>query len=1292
MPLMEFHISRGARDRYEVDASLFSFSGNVIFADVRSSRALAHRMNQVRKTENDPQRIVNPGALFAMGLIDEASHLVMAYYREHIDGRVLHDALRWFEGQVGADGLNRLLLRFVTEFPGTSVYRGEQRPEVWLAQSTGGTPQREVAFEELLLLWLANANPAFAPFEELFDDAPLEQRTPYVQVVAGLHSFFETRPPIGEERFNLIDLLRLPALVSPDSLSGQLAVLSGRWSKVIGADVLRRLLLASDVLKEEDIAIWMRFHPPGGADAQRRARGGRGQFGGRVDLPDFALTQVEYEHFSPDQEWMPNTVLIAKSTYVWLAQLSKQYGREITRLDQIPDEALDELSRRGLNALWLIGLWERSRASRTIKRLCGKEDAVASAYSLYDYQIASDLGGPDAYYQLRQRAAVRGIRMASDMVPNHMGIDSTWVIEHPEWFLSRPDSPYPAYRFEGPDLSGDGRVEIKIEDHYYEQTDAAVVFQRRDKWTGDTRYVYHGNDGTSFPWNDTAQLDYLNPAVREQVIQTILHVARLSPIIRFDAAMTLAKRHIQRLWFPAPGAGGAIPSRAEYSIPTAEFDARIPVEFWREVVDRVAAEVPGTLLLAEAFWMMEGYFVRTLGMHRVYNSAFMNLLRDEDNAHYRTLLKQTMEFDPGIMKRYVNFMSNPDERTAIDQFGTGDKYFGIATLMSTLPGLPMFGHGQVEGFNEKYGMEYQRPRYDETPNQWLVERHQREIAPLLHQRWLFAESENFLLYDFWKEDGTVDENVYAYSNTRGGERALVLYNNRYGSTRGTLHYSTGFADKVQGGIQQRSLQDGLSLPADESLFFGTRDVSNGLEYLRRASDLVERGFSFELQAYKYHVFLHWRELRVDAEHQWDRLHDRLGGGGIPSLDEGLLELKLQPLHDALTHALDPQRVRSLIEFAEDSSHGDGPTTEVRAKLSAESSDLVEDFVIHASACYDQARAVTPGLPAGGSTGRDGFAERVRSSVRAALSLPELERSCGDCWPADARMVLPTYSPATHATAVWAPVLGWCLAQALTGGLASAGVLAVDLFDEWRLRQPLAAAFEGLGLDGDAKWRAAARVRMLIARTDRETGTEHGAILSKEDWGDGDLGWLTGLHTSEGIRYVNKEQFEQLLWWTRLPALVDAARAGKPGRAGDPGKDAVKAIAERVGRAAKAMNDAGYKPDMLLQSAGAAAAGVVTTAAAGSGAASGASSEARQGAFDLAAKKNASSAKTDAAAPAKPKGAPKASKRGAPVPDAEQKAAGASVATVADPKAELPPIEKPSDHHPNKHPHARAKKK
>src|SRR6185437_9547782 len=196
--------------------------------------------------------------------------------------------------------------------------------------------------------------------------------------------------------------------------------------------------------------------------------------------------------------------------------------------------------------------------------------------------------------------------------------------------------------------------------------DAAVVFRRRDTQSNEQRFIYHGNDGTSYPWNDTAQLDYLNADVRGAVIHTILDVARRAPILRFDAAMVLARRHISRLWYPEPGAGGAITSRAEHAMSGAEFHRRMPKEFWREVVDRVAAEAPGTLLLAEAFWLLEGYFVRTLGMHRVYNSAFMNMLRDEENANYRSVIKNTLEFDPDVLKRYVNFMNNPDERTAVD--------------------------------------------------------------------------------------------------------------------------------------------------------------------------------------------------------------------------------------------------------------------------------------------------------------------------------------------------------------------------------------------------------------------------------------------------------------------------------------------------------------------------------------------------------------------------------------------------------------------------------------------------
>src|SRR5271155_3912633 len=861
---MEFHISGDLRKKLDLDDLLFSYTGNIVFGNVAASRNLAKQLEELRTQQTGQPKVVNAGALFAMGLIDELNHAMIARYRKEIDPKVFADAVRWFTGHAKPEEIQRLLLKFTEQFPNVAVHRGELTAAEWLNGSTDGQPNREAALEELLLLWLANINPAFSPFRELFEDTPLKQQTVYQAVTAPCPDYFVPRPPIAPEIGTLLDALRAPLLASPDSLTGQLDYIREYWSKYLGED-LRRVLLAIDVLREEDLAIWLRFHPPGPDQFRHGApgRGGEGFVGDEyigfedeyINGPDgrqrryghdYQAPLNEYEAFSADQAWMPTVVLMAKSTYVWLEQLSKKHLRHIHRLDQIPDEELHLLADRGITGLWLIGLWERSVASRTIKRLRGHHDAVASAYSLKEYQIAEDLGGNHAYENLRDRAARAGIRLASDMVPNHMGIDSNWVIENPDWFLYRWESPFPVYRFEGPD---------------YDQSDAAVVFRLRHHRDGATRYMYHGNDGTTFAWNDTAQLDYSKAAVREHVIQVILHVARLFPIIRFDAAMVLAKRHVQRLWFPLPGTGGSIPSRAENAMPQDEFDALMPHEFWREVVDRVAAEVPGTLLLAEAFWLLEGYFVRTLGMHRVYNSAFMNMLRDEENAKYRSYLKKTIEFDPDIMKRYVNFMSNPDERTAIDQFGTGDKDFGVCTLLATLHGLPKFGHGQIEAFTEKYGMEYKQARLDEWPNEGLVAGHMYHIAPLLKNRALFAESANFVLYDFWTGSGTVDENVFAFSNRLHDQRALVIYNNRYGNTHGTIHVSAAFMEKESGELRQRSLSEGLAMPNDGAVIFAFRDMARGLEYLRRSTDLNHHGLGLELRGFQYMVLLDWRELR-----------------------------------------------------------------------------------------------------------------------------------------------------------------------------------------------------------------------------------------------------------------------------------------------------------------------------------------------------------------------------------------------------------------------------------------------
>jgi len=1222
---MEFHISRAVRETAKVDDLLFSYAGNVVFANVAASRKLAEALNEARGPNADPAGAINAGALFAMGLIDELSHALVASYRKQIDPSVLTEAIRWFASQTEPQKLEQLLLEFTTQFPNTAIFRGEITAADWLRGTTDGVPNREAALEELLLLWIANINPAFKPFQSLFEDAGLKQQTVYANVTAAFPNYFSTRPPIAPEIGSLFDALRAPFLASPDSLIGQLDFIRERWAPYLGEDI-KRILLAIDVLREEDLAIWMRFHPPG-PDQFRHGAPTWGSMGFVGDefigfdedfrrrkryATDYQAPLDEYEAFSADQAWMPNVVLMAKSTYVWLEQLSKKHLRHIHRLDQIPDEELHLLAARGVTGLWLIGLWERSTASRTIKRLRGHHDAVASAYSLKSYDIAEDLGGWSAYDNLKHRAAASGLRLASDMVPNHMGIDSPWVIEHPDWFIHRWESPFPAYRFDGPDLSTDSRVEIKIEDHYYDQTDAAVAFRLRHHASGETRYVYHGNDGTTFAWNDTAQLDYSKAYVREHVIQVILHVARLFPIIRFDAAMVLAKRHVQRLWFPLPGAGGSIPSRAENSMSQEEFDALMPHEFWREVVDRVAAEVPGTLLLAEAFWLLEGYFVRTLGMHRVYNSAFMNMLRDEENAKYRSYLKKTIEFDPDIMKRYVNFMSNPDERTAIDQFGSGDKYFGVCTLLATLPGLPMFGHGQIEGFTERYGMEFKQAKMDERPNEDLVARHQREIAPLLKKRYIFAGSSDFTLYDFWNGYGNVDENVFAYSNRFGDERSLVIYNNKYDSTHGTIHVSAAYMDKGSGSMRQRSLADGLGLPTGESVILAYRDT-HGFEYLRRATDIHWRGLSFDLRGFQCVVLLDWRELWPNADWPWDRLCDQLNGAGVHSVHDEMALLRLRPLHDALREALSPANLHILAETANklagynitqppqiipiSTQIADLATAPIQPPLGKTPPDprlralaekgrrffqrIVENLPEQnraSIASHDPSTGSEPpaALAAVNRMNREqNYVDAVRARIAAAALLPSLAKTFATDWPASSRPVLPGVDPASRLDRTWAPILAWIILSTLPSNSDPHGD-RTELFDRLLLRRALADIFSAMGMQGEASWQAAAQVRVLLSQ--RSQSPE--AIRSKAFWTGPDVRWLAGVNQSAGTTYFNQQQFEELLTWLQLPALIEITHnATEAQESVQPA--GIDKIETSVAAASQAAASAGYNLEAYL---------------------------------------------------------------------------------------------------------------
>ena len=387
----------------------------------------------------------------------------------------------------------------------------------------------EALLLEIILLYVQSQNPALTPSQKLFsvDEQQLEYLTAYRQQL----QLIDRALPLIDDDFKNRPQTLLQRLVEPlqqaKTLAEQIQWLRQQWGSILPAELLERIESAFKQYEQEGVQPGF----PGEADI--------------TPLDPAVFMDSEYADFTVDHDWMPRTVLLAKSTYVWLEQLSQKYHRWIKTLDQIPDEELDELVEYGFTSLWLIGIWQRSNASLKVKQYSGQERAAASAYAVADYRVAADLGGDDALENLRWRCRQRGLDLACDVVTNHTGIESALLHEHPDWFVQLPYPPYPGYRFSGADLSDDPEYSIQIEDGYYDHSEAAVVCRYQHRHSDEVRYIYHGNDGTHLPWNDTAQLNYLLPEVREAMIRLIVDVAKRFRIIRFDAAMTLAKKHFQ---------------------------------------------------------------------------------------------------------------------------------------------------------------------------------------------------------------------------------------------------------------------------------------------------------------------------------------------------------------------------------------------------------------------------------------------------------------------------------------------------------------------------------------------------------------------------------------------------------------------------------------------------------------------------------------------------------------------------------------------------------------------------
>jgi hypothetical protein len=385
-------------------------------------------------------------------------------------------------------------------------------------------------------------------------------------------------------------------------------------------------------------------------------------------------------------------------TWPWLTGLSRRYGRDVTLAD-VPAEVWDEVAAPGVDAVWLMGVWERSPAGLALARTNEQlqqsfraalpdvrhADVVGSPYCVRRYRVDARLGGPAGLAEARARLRERGVRLILDYVPNHVAPDHPATAEHPEWFVRG--------------TADDQRADP------------------RGWFTVDGRVLAHGRDPYFPPWPDVAQLNAFDPGLREVTAAVLGDIGEQCDGIRCDMAMLLTNEVFARTWGrhagPAPAA-----------------------EFWPFVLGRVRERHPDLVMIAEAYWDME-WTLQRQGFDFCYDKRLYDRLVGEDAEALRKHLSADRDYQDGL----IRFLENHDEPRAAATL-PGGRGRAAAVAIATLPGATMWHDGQFEGRRTRLPVFLARfPDEPADPERVSFHRHLLAVASAVRQgEWRMLET------------------------------------------------------------------------------------------------------------------------------------------------------------------------------------------------------------------------------------------------------------------------------------------------------------------------------------------------------------------------------------------------------------------------------------------------------------------------------------------------------------------------------------------------------------------------
>lgn len=477
------------------------------------------------------------------------------------------------------------------------------------------------------------------------------------------------------------------------------------------------------------------------------------------------------------------------NTRVWI----KRFGANAA-LKDVPLTYFEELRQKGIDVIWLMGIWQTSKSS--VEKYCfepelisdynyalpdwHKEDVIGSPYSINEYKINPELGTLEDLRNLRKKFHQIGLCLMLDFIPNHFSAESILLKTNPEIFL-------------------------EVDEELF-KSDPYTFF--RSPYHQD-RFFTHGRDPFFPPWKDTAQVNFFSLESRKLLTEILLDLAELCDGVRCDMAMLPLNNTFQNTWV-------GVLNKAGQKKPASEF--------WNEAIKEVKKSKPDFFFVGEAYWNLE-WDLQQLGFDFTYDKKLTDRLEGNDVF----VIKDHFNADDEYQDRSVRFLENHDEKRAITKFGK-EKSLAAATVISASKGMILYYDGQIEGKKIKLPLQLGREPQERVSKR--LSNYYDRILSITNCELFKSGSWKIIYPEAVSSTDKTSEKIICFIWLFKRQVRIIAVNYSDESARCRIK---------------------VDLPTDTSEVI-LDDLLNSISYKRSVTEMKEKGLFIELKAYNSHIF------------------------------------------------------------------------------------------------------------------------------------------------------------------------------------------------------------------------------------------------------------------------------------------------------------------------------------------------------------------------------------------------------------------------------------------------------